>query len=65
MRRCSQRLDMVGSGDGRYERGSTPRAERDVTLSDISPDDDRSQVRVWYRDDDGRGGSHYPVYGFV
>ncbi len=56
---------MVGSGDGRYERGSTPRAERDVTLSDISPDDDRSQVRVWYRDDDGRGGSHYPVYGFV
>src|SRR3546814_18327157 len=38
---------------------------QDVTLYDGSPGNDWSQVRVWYRDMDGLGGSTYPVSGFI
>ena len=44
------------------ERGH---AEQDVTLFDVSSDGDWSEVRVWYRDNDGLGGSAYPVNGFI
>jgi len=39
--------------------------EQDVTLFDVSRDNDWSQVRVWYRGVTGLGGSIYPVHGFI
>ncbi|HTG38722.1 MAG TPA: CHAP domain-containing protein [Sphingomonas sp.] len=45
--------------------GERGRAEQDVTLFDVSPRGDWSQVRVWYRDSKGLGGSTYPTYGFI
>lgn len=44
------------------ERGHT---EQDVTLYDVSPDNDWSAVKVWFRDSEGLGSSVYPVAGFV
>ena len=44
------------------ERGHT---EQDVTLFDVSPDNDWSEVRVWYRDNDGLGSTTYRVNGFI
>lgn len=40
-------------------------AERDVTLFDVSPRGDWSQVKVWYRDMEGLGSSAYPTDGFI
>ena len=39
--------------------------EQDVTLFDVSPHGDWSQVKVWYRGTTGLGGSVYPVHGFI
>ncbi len=39
--------------------------EQDVTLTDVSDRGDWSEVRVWYRDNDGLGTSAYPVSGFI
>ena len=39
--------------------------EQDVTLFDVSPRGDWSQVKVWYRGSTGLGGSVYPVHGFI
>ncbi|GGB33860.1 hypothetical protein GCM10011380_24170 [Sphingomonas metalli] len=44
------------------ERGHT---EQDVTLVDVSADNDWSAVKVWYRDAEGLGGGVYPVSGFI
>jgi surface antigen len=45
--------------------GTRGRAEQDVTLFDVSAAGDWSRVQVWYRDNQGLGGSTYPTYGFV
>lgn len=45
--------------------GERGHAEQDVTLTDVSRDNDWSQVMVWYRDRDGLGSTTYPVYGFI
>jgi hypothetical protein len=45
--------------------GARGHAEQDVTLFDVSHDNDWSQVRVWYRDSEGLGSSTYPVVGFI
>lgn len=39
--------------------------EQDVTLFDVSPRGDWSQVKVWFRGSTGLGGSIYPVHGFI
>ena len=44
------------------ERGHT---EQDVTLFDVSTNNDWSQVKVWFRDSNGLGGTTYPVHGFI
>ena len=44
--------------------GERGHAERDVTLYDVSPDNDWSEVKVWFRDSEGLG-SIYPVKGFI
>lgn len=45
--------------------GKRGRVEQDVTLFDVSPRGDWSQVKVWFRDSSGLGGSVYPVHGFI
>ena len=44
------------------ERGHT---EQDVTLFDVSPRNDWSEVRVWYKDAIGLGSTTYAVSGFI
>lgn len=44
------------------ERGHT---EQDVTVYDVSPDNDWSEVKVWYRDINGLGSTVYQVNGFI
>ncbi|WP_375381304.1 CHAP domain-containing protein, partial [uncultured Sphingomonas sp.] len=45
--------------------GERGHAEQDVTLFDVSPRNDWTQVKVWFRDSEGLGSTIYPVYGFV
>lgn len=45
--------------------GERGHAEQDVTLFDVSEDNDWSRVKVWYRDSDGLGGTVYRVHGFI
>ena len=40
-------------------------AEQDVTVFDVSPGNDWSQVKVWYRDTNGLGSTVYAVNGFI
>ncbi len=45
--------------------GARGHTEQDVTLYDVSPRNDWSEVKVWYRDSDGLGGTIYDVNGFI
>jgi hypothetical protein len=45
--------------------GERGHVEQDVTLFDVSRDNDWSEVKVWYRDSKALGGSSYPVHGFI
>ena len=45
--------------------GERGHAEQDVTLFDVSPDNDWSEVKVWFRDSDGLGSTVYPLKGFI
>jgi surface antigen len=45
--------------------GSRGQVEKDVTLVDVSPAGDWSQVKVWYDPSRDLGGSTYPTYGFI
>ena len=59
------RVVMVTHANWSRQNGERGHAEQDVTLTDVSPDNDWSAVKVWYRDMDGLGGTIYPTYGFV
>lgn len=61
----SPRILMVTHANWSRVGGVRGQIERDVTLVDVSPDNDWSAVRVWWRDNQGLGGSIYPVYGFI
>lgn len=39
--------------------------ERNVTALDVSPDNDWSEVRIWYGPNHNLGASHWPVMGFI
>lgn len=60
-----RRVVMVTHANWSRQNGERGHAEQDVTLTDVSPDNDWSEVRVWYRDMDGLGSTAYPVYGFI
>src|ERR1700742_488836 len=45
--------------------GSRGKIEKDVTLVDVSPTGDWSQVKVWYDPNRDLGGSTYDTYGFI
>ena len=61
----TSRVVMVTHANWSRQNGERGHAEQDVTLTDVSPRNDWSEVKVWYRDREGLGSSVYPVYGFI
>jgi len=59
------RVVMVTHANWSRQHGERGHTERDVTLFDVSPQGDWSEVKVWYRDSDGLGSGIYPVRGFI
>lgn len=59
------RVAMVTHANWSRQDGERGHTEQDVTLTDVSPSNDWSMVRVWYRDSGGLGSTTYPVYGFI
>ena len=59
------RVLMLTHANWSRQNGERGHAEQDVTLFDVSPDNDWSEVKVWFRDNDGLGGSTYAVRGFI
>ena len=45
--------------------GRRGQVEKDVTVVDVSPSNDWSEVKVWYGPMADLGGSTYPTYGFI
>ncbi|MBO9726167.1 MAG: CHAP domain-containing protein [Novosphingobium sp.] len=45
--------------------GQRGRIEKNVTVLDVSPDNDWSEVRVWYQPIHNLGTTHWPVSGFI
>jgi surface antigen len=45
--------------------GSRGKVEKDVTLVDVSPEGNWSEVKVWYDPSRDLGGSTYQTYGFI
>jgi hypothetical protein len=45
--------------------GSRGQVEKDVTVIDVSPAGDWSQVKVWYDPARDLGSTVYPTYGFI
>ena len=60
-----RRVAMVTHANWSRQYGVRGHVEQDVTLTDVSPRNDWSEVRVWFRDSDGLGSTAYPVDGFI
>lgn len=60
-----RRVLMLTHANWSRQNGERGHAEQDVTLYDVSAGNDWSEVKVWFRDADGLGGSIYPVEGFI
>lgn len=60
-----KRVVMLTHANWSRQNGERGHAEQDVTLFDVSADNDWSEVKVWYRDSNGLGGGIYPVSGFI
>ena len=60
-----RRVVMLTHANWSRLNGERGHAEQDVTLFDVSADNDWSQVRVWFRDAEGLGSTVYRVSGFV
>ena len=60
-----KRVLMLTHANWSRQNGERGHAEQDVTLYDVSPRNDWSSVKVWYKDAGGLGGGVYPVEGFI
>lgn len=60
-----RRVLMLTHANWSRQNGERGHAEQDVTLHDVSPANDWSDVKVWYRDSEGLGSSVYPIKGFI
>lgn len=60
-----KRVLMLTHANWSRQNGQRGHAEQDVTVFDVSPDNDWSQVKVWFRDSNGLGGTIYTVHGFI
>jgi surface antigen len=64
-RLIDQRVVMVTHANWSRQNGARGHVEQDVTLTDVSPNNDWSAVKVWHRGSAGLGSTIYPTYGFV
>jgi hypothetical protein len=60
-----KRVVMLTHANWSRQNGERGHTEQDVTLHDVSAANDWSDVKVWYRDTNGLGGSVYAVKGFI
>jgi len=60
-----KRVLMLTHANWSRQNGERGHAEQDVTLYDVSPRNDWSSVKVWYKDAGGLGGGIYAVEGFI
>ena len=60
-----ERVLMLTHANWSRQNGERGHAEQDVTLFDVSRDNDWSEVKVWFRDNNGLGGGIYAVRGFI
>ena len=60
-----KRVVMLTHANWSRQNGVRGHAEQDVTLHDVSPGNDWSLVKVWYRDTNGLGGTVYQAHGFI
>lgn len=60
-----KRVLMLTHANWSRQNGERGHAEQDVTLYDVSAANDWSEVKVWFRDADGLGGTVYPIEGFI
>ena len=60
-----KRVVMLTHANWSRFNGERGHAEQDVTLFDVSPRNDWSAVKVWFRDSDGLGSTTYGVHGFI
>ena len=61
----TDRIIQITHANGSPIEGSRGKIEKDVTLVDVSPQGDWSQVKVWYDPSRDLGGSTYQTYGFI
>ncbi len=61
----SERMIKVTHANWSIIDGHRGQIERDVTVVDSSPNNDWSQVRVWYAPIQKVGSKAFPVYGFI
>ena len=59
------RVVMLTHANWSRQNGERGHTEQDVTLFDVSRDNDWSEVRVWFRDNNGLGSTAYAVRGFI
>ena len=61
----SDRIIKVTHANWSIINGHRGQVERDVTVVDASPNNDWSQVKVWFAPIGKVGNTPYPVYGFI
>lgn len=60
-----KRVVLLTHANWSRQNGERGHAEQDVTVYDVSRDNDWSEVKVWYRDNAGLGSTIYRVNGFI
>jgi hypothetical protein len=60
-----KRVLMLTHANWSRRDGRRGHAEQDVTIHDVSPDNDWSEVKVWWGDRQGLGSTVYQVHGFI
>ena len=61
----TDRIIQVTHANWSLINGRRGQVEKDVTVVDVSPSGDWSQVKVWYDPSNNLGTTVYPTYGFI
>lgn len=61
----TDRVIQVTHANWSVMNGARGQVEKDVTVVDVSPEGDWSQVKVWYDPVRDLGSTTYPTYGFI
>ena len=61
----TDRIIQVSHANWSMISGHRGQVEKDVTVVDVSPTGDWSQVKVWYDPSHNLGNTVYPTYGFI